>query len=210
LLRSSALLTIDVQVDTLNGQPLEVPGTTAALPQIRQLCDAYRSKRLPIVHVVRLYLADGSNAEPIRRALVRGSTPVLRPGTDGRRLAPELVRAGSPELDDGLLLSGGVQSLGHNEVAIYKPRWGAFFNTPLDRHLRSLAVDAVVIAGCNFPNCPRATIYAASERDYTVVAAADAISGIDQRGLDELRGIGVNALSTSDIVQRLELNSTDG
>jgi nicotinamidase-related amidase len=210
VLRSSALLTIDVQVDTLDGQPLEVPGTTAALPDIRRLCDAFRVARRPIVHVVRLYLADGSNAEPFRRELVSGATPVLRPGTEGRSLAPELVPAGQSELDDDLLLGGGIQTLGPDEAAIYKPRWGAFFDTPLDDHLRGLGVDAVVVAGCNFPNCPRATIFAASERDYTVVAAADAISGADTRGLDELRGIGVRTLSTADIVEGLQLGRTGG
>jgi hypothetical protein len=29
----SALITIYTQIDTLDGQPLEIPGTTAALPQ---------------------------------------------------------------------------------------------------------------------------------------------------------------------------------
>ena len=33
----SALITIDTQIDTLDGQPLEIPGTTAALPAIATL-----------------------------------------------------------------------------------------------------------------------------------------------------------------------------
>ena len=39
----AALVTIDVQVDTLDGQPLEVPGTSAALPAMAELCAAARS-----------------------------------------------------------------------------------------------------------------------------------------------------------------------
>ena len=51
--------------------------------------------------------------------------------------------------------------------------------------------DTVVVCGCNFPNCPRTTIYEASERDFRVVLAIDAISGLDERGMEELGNIGV-------------------
>src|ERR1700733_11141933 len=88
---SAALIIIDTQVDTLDGQPLEIPGTTEALANIGELCKTFRRTRLPIVHVVRLYLADGSNADPSRRDLVRGATPVLRPGTPGRLIAPGVL-----------------------------------------------------------------------------------------------------------------------
>jgi len=207
-LDAAALVTIDVQRDTLDGQVLEIPGTSAAVPRMARLAAAFRSAGRPIVHVVRLYLADGSNAEPSRRSLVSGATPVLRPGTPGRLLAPGLLpdaadAAPSPELDDELLLAGGVQQLGPGEVAVYKPRWGAFFRTPLDDHLRSLGVTTLVFAGCNFPNCPRTSIYEASERDYAVVVADDAVSGLYDRGRTELAGIGVVLAPTDEIVAGL-------
>src|SRR5207247_7488079 len=56
----SALITIDTQRDVLDGQPLEVPGTSAALPKMRTLAGAFRGAGRPIVHVVRLYRRDGS------------------------------------------------------------------------------------------------------------------------------------------------------
>ena len=58
----------------------------------------------------------------------------------------------------------------------------------------------VVIAGCNFPNCPRATIYEASERDYDVVAAADATSGASAERLAELTGLGVDVSTSDEII----------
>src|SRR5688572_1502005 len=61
ILESAALVTIDVQRDTLDGGPLEIPGTTAALPRMAKLVEAFRRAGLPIVHVVRLYSGDGSN-----------------------------------------------------------------------------------------------------------------------------------------------------
>jgi len=54
-----------------------------------------------------------------------------------------------------------------------------------------LQVNTVVIAGCNFPNCPRATVYEASERDFRIVLVTDAMSGLYARGSQELRQIGV-------------------
>ncbi len=40
--KSSAVITIDTQCDTLDGQPFEIPGTSAALPNIKKVLDAYR------------------------------------------------------------------------------------------------------------------------------------------------------------------------
>lgn len=53
-----------------------------------------------------------------------------------------------------------------------------------------------MFAGCNFPNCPRASIYEASERDFRVVVIADATSGFDERAQRELENIGVSVRST--------------
>ncbi|HEY7069188.1 MAG TPA: isochorismatase family protein [Acidimicrobiales bacterium] len=165
----TALVTIDVQVDTLDGQPLEIGGTSAALPRMAELCTRFRSAQRPIVHVVRLYLADGSNAETSRQSLVRGPVPILRPGTPGRMIAPELVPSAASDLDDDLLLAGGIQELGPSEVA----------------------------------NCPRTSMYEASERDYGVVLVDDAISGLYDRGRQELTGIGVECRPTQAILDRV-------
>ena len=200
---TSALVTIDTQVDTLDGQPLEIPGTSAVIPNIRGLCQAFREAARPIVHVVRLYLADGSNAEPARRNLVTGPTSVLRPGSPGRLLAPGLAPEGAPDLDDDLLLSGQIQELGPNEVVLYKPRWGAFFGTRLHDYLKAIGADTAVFAGCNFPNCPRTSIYEASERDYRLVLVEDAVSGIYDIGRREMTNIGVSLMRTNEVVSAL-------
>ena len=192
-----------MQRDTLDGQPLEIPGTSAAVPTIARLCHAFRAAGRPVVHVVRLYLADGSNAEPSRRELVRKAPSMLTPGTPGRLLAEELLPDGAPELDDELLLGGGIQRLGEHDSVLFKPRWGAFFRTPLEEHLRSSGIDTVVVAGCNFPNCPRTSIYEASERDFHVLVAEDGISGLYPQGAAELRGIGVGVVHAADIEDRL-------
>jgi nicotinamidase-related amidase len=195
----SALITIDVQRDVLDGQPLEVPGSSAAAEAIVQLAGCFREAGRPIVHVVRLYKRDGSNVDPCRRDLVERRAAILAPGSSGSELAPGLVPDAQMRLDSDTLLAGAVQELGPDEVAIYKPRWGAFFETPLESHLHARAVSTVVLCGFNFPNCPRTSIYEASERDFRIVAATDAISGLYERGARELEGIGVALLSSNDI-----------
>ena len=98
---------------------------------------------------------------------------------------------GAPKLDAEQLLGGELQPLGPVEWAMYKPRWGAFYETPLEAHLRGFGVDTIALCGANFPNCPRTSIYEASERDFRIVVAVDAVSGIYDRGREELEGIGV-------------------
>ena len=207
LFASAALLTIDTQRDVLDGAALEIPGTSAALRPMRELADAFRAAAQPIVHIVRIYLPDGSNVDVCRRDAVRDGAPILIAGASGTELARELFQD-EVLLDSQLLLNGGVQRVGPQEVIIYKPRWGAFYQTPLEDHLRELGVSTLVFAGANFPNCPRTSIYQASERDFRVVAVSDAISGLYERGENELHGIGVSLMSTAEVCQQLRVASS--
>ena len=200
---SVALLTIDTQRDTLDGQPFEIPGTAAALPEMRRLAAAFRAAGRPIVHVVRLYRPDGSNVDLCRRRAVADGARLVLAGSPGAELASDLVPASAPRLDTELLLAGGIQRVGPGEAIIYKPRWGAFFQTPLEAHLRALGVSTLVFAGCNFPNCPRTSIYEASERDFRLVLVEDAVSGLYERGKDELRGIGVALMNAAELTASL-------
>lgn len=189
--RRSVLLTIDVQQDFTNpGAPAEIPGTSACVPAMRRIVDAYRQHRLPIVHVVRLYLADGSNADLCRRETILSGNAVVRPRSLGAELVEPLKPNPEVRLDPDTLLAGRLQLLAENEWAMYKPRWDAFYGTPLEKHLQDLGITTVVVVGCNFPNCPRATIYGASMRDFRTVLIPDAVSGVYEQGVKELNGIG--------------------
>ncbi len=200
---SAALVTIDTQRDVLDGGGFPIPGTSAALPAMGRLVKGFREARRSIVHIVRLYEQDGGNAEPCRRQLLATGTQLLIRDTDGCQLATELLPDPDLRLDDALLLRGGAQVLGASEVAIYKPRWGAFYRTPLEKHLREHAISTVVFAGCNFPNCPRASIYEASERDFRVVVVRDAMSGLYERGEQELTSIGVHLMGCNELISAL-------
>ncbi|SPM33510.1 Nicotinamidase-related amidase, partial [Mycobacterium rhizamassiliense] len=204
LAASAALLLIDMQRDFLDapdGQAaMPVAGTHAVIPAIAKLASAFRRRGLPIVHLVRLYRPDGSNVDLVRRQAIEHGARVAVPGGPGSQIPAELL-PGDIELDHELLLGGGLQRIGPGEHVLYKPRWGAFYDTILERHLHESGSDTVVFAGCNFPNCPRTSIYEASERDFRVVLVSDAVSGVYERGADECRAIGV---AVRDVAQTLD------
>lgn len=198
----AALLTIDMQADFVSG-PHAVPGTEQIVPAVARLARAFRDARRPIVHMVRLYLPDGSNADICRRSLLASGARLVTPHSPGSRLADGLTPAGAAPLDPDRLLSGAAQPLAGGEHVIYKPRWSAFHHTPLRRHLDDLGVNTLVVAGCNYPNCPRATIYDASARDYRLVLAEDATSGFGEYARPEMTGIAAWCLTVTAIERLL-------
>ncbi len=200
----SVLLTIDVQQDfTVPDAPAFILGTSEIVPAIRRLLSAYRYANLPIIHVIRLYLPNGSNVDLCRRARIEGGARIIVPGTEGSNIVKELLPSPSVFLDSESLLRGDLQCIGHREWVMYKPRWGAFYRTLLEEHLLELGVDTVVFSGCNFPNCPRTSIYEASERDLRTVVVKDAISGLYDRGAEELQRIGTTLVTTDECVEIL-------
>lgn len=195
-----ALLTIDAQQEFQPGNPSGRPENAAAIPAAAVVVRAFREAGRPIVHIVRLYLPDASNADLCRRKRILSGDRLLVPGSDSSQIAPELLPSPLIRLDHQLLLGGGIQSIGPAESVIFKPRFGAFFRTPLEEHLNKLGANTLAVAGSNYPNCPRATIYEASERDYRIIAVKDAISLLDDRGVRELEAIGVLCVNSHEAV----------
>jgi nicotinamidase-related amidase len=201
---TAALLTIDVQCDfALPSSPAHIPGTLEAAQRIGPVVYEFRAANRPIVHMVRLYLPDGSNAELPRRAYLEAGNQLVCPGTTGAELLDELKPIPGFGLDADLVMSGEPQKVGAREWVMFKPRWGAFYGTTLEDRLRALDVGTLVICGCNFPNCPRTTIYEASDRDFQIVFVPDATSGVYERGLRELRTIGVLVLDAEECLSWL-------
>lgn len=199
--RTAALLTVDVQNDfVLPGAPAEIEGTWQRIPQMVQLLRAFRSAQQPIIHLVRLYLPDGSNVDRCRRDMIRAGQQIVKPDTAGAELVEVLKPSPAVRLEAERLLQGQVQSIGPQEWILYKPRWGAFYRTPLEGFLTQHGIDSLVFCGCNFPNCPRASIYEASERDFRIALATDAVSGIYAEGLSELARIGIVLQETAALI----------
>jgi nicotinamidase-related amidase len=203
--RSCALITIDVQTDFSRSRgAVYIDGTEPLLPTMAKIVRVFRDAGKPIVHVVRLYERDGSNAELSRRNLITSSTGIVAPGSEGSQLDIALRPRPDIELDSELLLRGEFQEIASKEWLMFKSRWGAFYETNLRAHLEQLGVDSLVFVGANFPNCPRTSIYEATERDFRVAMASDAISRTYERGLDECRGIGVRVMSSGEICKWIQ------
>lgn len=206
-LRKSAIITIDTQNDfSLPGAVAEIKGTSEVIPNMTKILDACRRKEIPIIHVIRIYKEDGSNVDLCRRELIESGTDIVKPGSMGADLVHDIKPAKSEDLNYQDLLSGAIQQIGALEWVIYKPRWGAFYHTRLESFLKEQEVDTVIFIGCNFPNCPRTSIYEASERDFKVIMVEDAISGVYDKGIEELRNIGVHVCTTDQLKE--ELNRT--
>jgi nicotinamidase-related amidase len=187
-----ALLTIAAQRDFfLPNSPAKVGGSMAVVPSMVRLVEGFRQRGRPIVHGIRLYRCDGSNVELCNRASIEEGQRIVMPGTLGAELVDRLKPDQQQRLDSSQLFEGKFQELGRHEWIMYQPRWSAFYQTPLEGHLRHLGVTTLVISGCNFPNGPLATVYAACNRDFRIVLATDAVSGTNDMALAELGRMGV-------------------
>ncbi len=204
-----ALIVIDMQRDFLDGLPAGVAGTVAVVPRIVRLLQAFRAAECPIVHIVRIYLADGSNVDLCHRAAVERGAGWTLAGSPGCEIVPELLPDRFSRLEVERLLAGQVQYLWPREVVIYQPRWGAFYRTPLEDYLRRAHVSTLAICGCNFPYALRATLYEASERDFRLVLVEDAVSGLYEQGKQELQTIGVSIMRSAEVVAELQRLKAD-
>lgn len=203
----ACLVTVDMQVDFADGGVAEIPGTSAVAEKVRRVAEAFRRAGRPVVHLVRLYVPGSSDVDLVRRQHVESGGHVVAPGSPGSSIVAGVARdpsGGPTPLQPEVLLAGRIQQLSDSEVVVYKPRWGGFYRTGLQEWLRERSVDTVVVAGCNLPNCPRATLFEASERDFRTVLVHDAVSQVTAERTADLGRIGVTVLAADDVVSELE------
>ncbi|MGD0329318.1 MAG: cysteine hydrolase [Nitrososphaeria archaeon] len=199
---SIGLVTIDTQNDfSLKGAVYEIKGTYEVIPNMVKVLNKFREKNKLIMHVVRIYKKDGSNVDICRKKKVEEGLKVIAPNSIGSELVKEL-KPNTVRLDAEKLLKGEIQKIAQNEFVIYKSRWGAFYKTPLETFLKEKGVITLVFTGCNFPNCPRTSIYEASERDFKLVVIEDAISGIYDKGVEELKNICCEVIGTEGFLKK--------
>jgi len=205
--KKSALVVIDMKYDfvsPMGASPIE--GTEAILPELICLADRFRYYKLPIIHVITLYKPDGSNVDNCRRILIESGKRIATVDSDGANIISELLPSDPVLPDHYRLLTGEVLNIGKHDYVLYKPRWGAFYQTPLEDFLRKKGIDSVIVAGCNFPNCPRTSIYEASERDFRIGVVEGTISGLYNTGREELANIGVNLFTSEEMDPLLKLS----
>jgi nicotinamidase-related amidase len=80
---------------------------------------------------------------------------IVCPGTRGAELLDELKPEPSVALDADLLVAAKPQEVGAHEWVTYKPRWGAFYRTALEGHLRAPGLGGRhAVAGVDAPAIP--------------------------------------------------------
>ena len=187
-----ALIIIDMQNGFLNPEsPLCIKGAKATVPACAETIAACRAKSIPVIFVNRAYRADGSDVEHTRKAVwERGGKP-LTPGSTGPLSVENPPEFGKTNTD----------------YEIIKPRYSAFFQTPLDLLLRRLGADTLILTGTTTPNCIRTTCYDAISLDYRVVVLEDCCSSnseeIQQANLLDMANVGAEIWMSSEFLETL-------
>lgn len=204
---SMALITIDMQNDFIRPEgAMPVDGAAEVIPAVSVILKAARKAAVPIIHMVRYYLADGSNADICRRDLIASGVVPAAPETAGAEIADELKPEGfiGKRMNALQLMNGHPQKIADREWMIYKPRWGAFYQTPLEALLDEEKIDSLIFMGINFPNCPRTSVYEASERDYRLGLVTDGMSRLYDKDAAELKNIGVSMFTGDALIAKME------
>ena len=183
----AALLLIDMQNGFIEPtSTLCVAGAKGIVPACARALDSARLRGMAIFHVRRAYRADGSDVEPCRYdAWLRG----------GRPLSAACDDAGSLNWPDLLTPTDG-------DRVMVKPRFSAFFDTPLHEQLSSEGRDTVVLTGTNTANCVRSTCYDALSLNYNVIVLEDATAApsqaVQRANLADMQAVGAQIMSVAE------------
>jgi ureidoacrylate peracid hydrolase len=159
----TAVVVVDMQNDYCHPDGvffrtgLRLAGFDTLVDNINALTASARGAGIPVVWVTMMW----DNDEDL--GLLRARSPFL---------ATEGLRRGTwgAELVAGL-------AVGADDHRIEKKRFSAFFQSDLDRLLRSAGVDTLLVAGVRTDFCVESTVRDAFFRDYDVVVVRDAVAG---------------------------------
>jgi biuret amidohydrolase len=157
---------LDPTVATL---PLAAERCGPVVKRAAALFAALRERGVPIVHVVTEYRdAAEIAANPFWKA-IHDDPAKARRGILGHNLAGSPGTEIMPELYES-----------RDRVVRGKKRYSSFHGTDLEFLLRQrLGVDTVILAGINTTSCVLCAAFDATNRDFRVVIAADAVDSMD-------------------------------
>ena len=168
----TAVLAIDMHRGHLDPAVATLPlAAERCGPVIARAADLFGQLRaigVPIVHVVTEYREPGEiSSNPFWKA-IHDDPAQARKGILRHNLA------GSPgtEIIPALLADGDLVVRG-------KKRYSAFHATDLEFLLKSRGVHTVVLAGINTTSCILCNAFEATNRDFSVIIASDAVDSMD-------------------------------
>jgi nicotinamidase-related amidase len=151
-----AILLIDLQNDFLRSSSLE-PAAGRVVGGATRLLNAGRKLSIPVVHVWTTVTLEEDRRMPHWKSM--GKWACIQ-GTEGHA-TPEQLRPLSLE------------------IVIHKTFFSAFSVDALDRILRSLEVNTLLLAGVHLHGCIRTTALDAYQRGFSVSIAEDAVASDD-------------------------------
>jgi len=156
---------LDPSVATL---PLTAERCGPVIAQAAKLFHELRAIGVRIIHVVTEYRESGEiAANPFWKAIHDDPTKA-RKGI----LRHNLAGSHGTEIIGPLYTEGDLVVRG-------KKRYSAFYATDLDFLLRRLGIDTVILAGINTTTCVLCSAFEATNRDFRVVIASDAVDSMD-------------------------------
>lgn len=148
-----ALLVIDMLNDfILPEAPLRVPSAAGIIPFLQEKLKEMRSQRLPVIYICDAHDTDDQEFEYW--------PPHAMEGTRGA----EVIDSLAPE---------------PGEVIIKKKRYSGFYQSGLDRTLKSLGVGHLMVTGVVSNICVLYTVADARSRGYQVSVLRDGVAGLD-------------------------------
>ena len=173
-----ALLVIDMLEDFVRGK-LKVEAATTIIPNIRQLVEAARRARIPVVYVCDAH-------EPGDPELQLWGPHAMK-GTKGAQVVEEL----KPQPSDFI---------------VEKKTYSGFFQTNLHQILQQHCVDTVVLTGLVTDICVQHTAADAFFRGYKVWVVRNATVAIDEESHQQAlsymaRVYGARVVTTADMLQ---------
>jgi ureidoacrylate peracid hydrolase len=158
---NAALLVIDMQNSFVaDGAVFQAPHGQDIIPTLNRLIEKARAASMPVIWTQSDHSPPGGGLILDRYPVIR-DTDELWKGSESFDLFPEVLE---PNAD---------------EHRVVKHKYDAFHDTDLDRALRNLGKDTVIITGVATEVCCESTARAAFFHDYKVVCVKDAMAAFD-------------------------------
>lgn len=189
-----ALLVIDMQEEYIRPgwKASWIPDATRQIPKIKNLIEFCRANNIPVIYTASSY----ENIFHDRPEMARYFMPegFTDPNQSGKWFPePKIWHEIAPAPD---------------ELVIYKPSYGAFYDTPLETILHSLGRDTIIICGTLTNYCCGTTARQGYERGFKVIFGSD-ITSTDDPDMQEpelkvLRKGFAKVMDAAEIIKRLK------
>ena len=170
-----ALVIIDMQRDFLEpggfGASLgnDVSRLRPIIPTLARLLDAFRRRRLPVVHTLEGHHPDLADCPPAKRRRGRDGLRIGDPGPMGRILV--LGEPGNAIIPELAPVPG--------ELILTKPGKGAFCRTDLEQLLRFETITHLLVGGVTTEVCVQTTLREANDRGFECLLLSDCTGATD-------------------------------